>query len=143
MIDQIERLALTEESSLFAKLHLLHELFEEHVRMEEKTRGIFTRAQESPMDRSGRGSMGAAAGGKCGRLLSRTQHLMCRAQAGLQCCVHGTPMPFRIGVFTRKKEGIFDRSRHSMRRIECPRGHVAVRAARELIGLPVVSVAAQ
>jgi hypothetical protein len=33
-----------------AKLHLLHELFEQHVRMEEKTHGIFARAQESPMD---------------------------------------------------------------------------------------------
>ena len=50
LIDEIERLALTEESPLFAKLHLLHELFEEHVRMEEKTHGIFTRAQESSMD---------------------------------------------------------------------------------------------
>jgi hypothetical protein len=50
LIDAIERLALTEESSFFAKLHLLYELFEQHVRMEEKTRGIFTRAQESPMD---------------------------------------------------------------------------------------------
>jgi hypothetical protein len=50
LIDEIEMLALTEESSFFAKLHLLHELFEGHVRMEEKTRGIFTRAQESPMD---------------------------------------------------------------------------------------------
>jgi hypothetical protein len=50
LIDEIEKLALTEESSLFAKLHRLHELFEQHVRMEEKTRGIFTRAQESPMD---------------------------------------------------------------------------------------------
>ncbi len=50
LIDEIERLALTEEASFFAKLHLLYELFEQHVRMEEKTRGIFSRAQESPMD---------------------------------------------------------------------------------------------
>jgi hypothetical protein len=50
LIDEIEGLALTEESLFFAKLHLLHELFEGHVRTEEKPRGIFTRAQESPMD---------------------------------------------------------------------------------------------
>jgi hypothetical protein len=49
LIDEIEQLALTEES-FFAKLHLLCELFEQHVRMEEKTRGIFTRAQESRLD---------------------------------------------------------------------------------------------
>lgn len=50
LIDEIERLALAEEASFFAKLHLLYELFEQHVRMEEKTRGIFIRAQESSMD---------------------------------------------------------------------------------------------
>lgn len=50
LIDEIERLALTEESSFFAKLHLLYELFGQHVRMEEKACGIFTRAQGSPMD---------------------------------------------------------------------------------------------
>jgi hypothetical protein len=49
LIEEIERLALSEEL-FFAKLHLLCELFELHVRMEEKTCGIFTRAQESSMD---------------------------------------------------------------------------------------------
>ena len=56
LIDEIERLGPTEEM-FFARVHMLCEMFQEHVRTEEKNRGIFSVAQQSRMDLE---SLGAA-----------------------------------------------------------------------------------
>ena len=49
LIDEIERAGPTEET-FFAKVHVLGELFRQHVEAEEGTRGIFTQAAESNLD---------------------------------------------------------------------------------------------
>ncbi|HEY2682367.1 MAG TPA: hemerythrin domain-containing protein [Steroidobacteraceae bacterium] len=49
LIDEIERAGPT-ENTFFAKVHVLAELFRQHVDAEEGTRGIFTEAAESHLD---------------------------------------------------------------------------------------------
>ena len=49
LIDQIEKAGPTQET-FFAKLHVLGELFRQHVQAEEGVRGIFTEATESSLD---------------------------------------------------------------------------------------------
>jgi hypothetical protein len=49
LIDEIERAGPTEET-FFAKIHVLGELFRQHVHGEERVRGVFTEATETSLD---------------------------------------------------------------------------------------------
>ena len=49
LIDEIEHAGPTEDV-FFAKVHVLCDMFTHHVREEEKSRGIFFEAQQSPLD---------------------------------------------------------------------------------------------
>ena len=55
LIAEIERAGPTEDM-FFAKVHVLYEMFEHHVKEEEKARGIFFDAQHSPLDLDALGS---------------------------------------------------------------------------------------
>lgn len=55
LIDEIERAGATEDM-FFAKVHVLCDMFEHHVKEEEKVRGIFFDAQHSALDLKALGS---------------------------------------------------------------------------------------
>ena len=143
LIDEIERLALAEEALSLSPSCIRRTI----VRTTRAHGGENARhlrpCPESSMDLEAIGAAWELRQAKPRPSIEPHSPAMRRAQAGLQGRVHRTPMSFRIGVFTREKEGIFDGLCHSMRCIECSGRHVTVGAARELIGLPVVRMAAQ
>jgi hypothetical protein len=49
LLDEIEHAGPTEDA-FFAKIHVLCELFREHVQAEEKPRGVFEAVRQSPVD---------------------------------------------------------------------------------------------
>jgi hemerythrin HHE cation binding domain-containing protein len=55
LMDEIDHAGPTEDM-FFAKVHVLCEMFEHHVKEEEKVRGIFFEAQHSPLDLDALGS---------------------------------------------------------------------------------------